>query len=151
MSDIATAWAWTVAGSWHSFLSISLLSWDPHTFTQWFSFILFCCHQNALVFRNHFVVVLLSFLLLNFIDKLLLRKYRYHLDLCKNVFGEGVYPDVEITNIYYGGTRIAGMLIYWYFSNSIVVWWLGVLWVVSLISKLQTILLFLVILFAILQ
>ncbi|KAG6518810.1 hypothetical protein ZIOFF_022291 [Zingiber officinale] len=33
---------------------------------------------------------------------------RYHLDLCKNVFGEGVYPDVEITNIYYGGTRIAG-------------------------------------------
>ncbi|XP_074588139.1 putative serine protease EDA2 isoform X2 [Curcuma longa] len=33
---------------------------------------------------------------------------RYHLDLCKNVFGEGVYPDVEMTNIYYGGTRIAG-------------------------------------------
>ncbi|KAL5706599.1 putative serine protease eda2 [Ranunculus cassubicifolius] len=33
---------------------------------------------------------------------------RYHLDLCKNVFGEGVYPDVDMTNIYYGGTRIAG-------------------------------------------
>ncbi|CAL9156152.1 unnamed protein product, partial [Musa hybrid cultivar] len=33
---------------------------------------------------------------------------RYHLDLCKNIFGEGVYPDVEMTNIYYGGTRIAG-------------------------------------------
>lgn len=33
---------------------------------------------------------------------------RYHLDLCKNVFGEGVYPDVSITNIYYGGTGIAG-------------------------------------------
>ncbi|WOL07568.1 putative serine protease EDA2 [Canna indica] len=32
----------------------------------------------------------------------------YNLDLCKNVFGEGVYPDVEMTNIYYGGTRIAG-------------------------------------------
>lgn len=32
----------------------------------------------------------------------------YHLDLCKNVFGEGVYPDVDATNIYYGGTKIAG-------------------------------------------
>ncbi|CAL1361198.1 unnamed protein product [Linum trigynum] len=33
---------------------------------------------------------------------------RYHLDLCKNVFGEGVYPEVDMTNIYYGGTKIAG-------------------------------------------
>ncbi|KAL6959975.1 putative serine protease eda2, variant 2 [Sarracenia purpurea var. burkii] len=33
---------------------------------------------------------------------------RYHLDLCKNVFGEGIYPDVDGTNIYYGGTKIAG-------------------------------------------
>ncbi|XP_006425539.2 probable serine protease EDA2 isoform X1 [Citrus clementina] len=33
---------------------------------------------------------------------------RYHLDLCKNVFGEGIYPDVDSTNIYYGGTKIAG-------------------------------------------
>ncbi|KAF0928791.1 hypothetical protein E2562_010667 [Oryza meyeriana var. granulata] len=33
---------------------------------------------------------------------------RYHLDLCTNVFGEGVYPDVFMTNLYYGGTRIAG-------------------------------------------
>lgn len=33
---------------------------------------------------------------------------RYHLDLCKNVFGEGIYPEVDATNIYYGGTRIAG-------------------------------------------
>ncbi|KAH9662855.1 prolyl carboxypeptidase like protein [Citrus sinensis] len=32
----------------------------------------------------------------------------YHLDLCKNVFGEGIYPDVDSTNIYYGGTKIAG-------------------------------------------
>ncbi|GJN19867.1 hypothetical protein PR202_gb07181 [Eleusine coracana subsp. coracana] len=32
----------------------------------------------------------------------------YHLDLCRNVFGEGVYPDVFMTNLYYGGTRIAG-------------------------------------------
>jgi hypothetical protein len=31
----------------------------------------------------------------------------YHLDLCRNVFGEGVYPDVFMTNLYYGGTRIA--------------------------------------------
>ncbi|MBA0770062.1 hypothetical protein Gotri_018740 [Gossypium trilobum] len=33
---------------------------------------------------------------------------RYHLDLCKNVFGEGIYPEVDVTNIYYGGTNIAG-------------------------------------------
>ncbi|KAL3630183.1 putative serine protease eda2 [Castilleja foliolosa] len=33
---------------------------------------------------------------------------RYHLDLCKNVFGEGTSPDVTATNIYYGGLRIAG-------------------------------------------
>ncbi|XP_072989197.1 probable serine protease EDA2 isoform X1 [Typha latifolia] len=33
---------------------------------------------------------------------------RYHLDLCRNIFGEGIYPDVDMTNIYYGGTRIAG-------------------------------------------
>ncbi|CAD6205547.1 unnamed protein product [Miscanthus lutarioriparius] len=32
---------------------------------------------------------------------------KYHLDLCRNVFGEGVYPDVFMTNLYYGGTRIA--------------------------------------------
>nr|GEV86423.1 probable serine protease EDA2 [Tanacetum cinerariifolium] len=33
---------------------------------------------------------------------------RYHLDLCKNVFGEGIYPLVNSTNLYYGGTDIAG-------------------------------------------
>ncbi|TKY55875.1 serine protease EDA2 [Spatholobus suberectus] len=33
---------------------------------------------------------------------------KYHLDLCKNVFGEGVFPDVDATNLYYGGTKIAG-------------------------------------------
>lgn len=33
---------------------------------------------------------------------------KYHLDLCKNVFGDGVYPEVEATNLYYGGTKIAG-------------------------------------------
>lgn len=33
---------------------------------------------------------------------------KYHLDLCKNVFGQGIYPDVEATNLYYGGTKIAG-------------------------------------------
>ncbi|XP_022741136.1 probable serine protease EDA2 [Durio zibethinus] len=32
----------------------------------------------------------------------------YHLDLCKSVFGEGIYPEVDVTNIYYGGTKIAG-------------------------------------------
>ena len=34
---------------------------------------------------------------------------RYHLDLCKKVFGEGIYPEVDKTNIYYGGTNIAGL------------------------------------------
>lgn len=33
---------------------------------------------------------------------------KYHLDLCKNVFGDGVFPDVDATNLYYGGTKIAG-------------------------------------------
>ncbi|KAJ8443628.1 hypothetical protein Cgig2_019610 [Carnegiea gigantea] len=33
---------------------------------------------------------------------------KYHLDLCKNVFGDGVYPEVDSTNLYYGGTKIAG-------------------------------------------
>uniref|UniRef100_A0A0D6R3K5 Serine carboxypeptidase S28 family protein n=1 Tax=Araucaria cunninghamii TaxID=56994 RepID=A0A0D6R3K5_ARACU len=33
---------------------------------------------------------------------------KYHLDLCKNVFGKGIYPDVDTTNLYYGGTSIAG-------------------------------------------
>ncbi|KXG38194.1 probable serine protease EDA2 [Sorghum bicolor] len=32
---------------------------------------------------------------------------KYHLDLCRYVFGEGVYPDVFMTNLYYGGTGIA--------------------------------------------
>ncbi|KAG0462174.1 hypothetical protein HPP92_020650 [Vanilla planifolia] len=32
----------------------------------------------------------------------------YHLELCRNIFGEGIYPEVDMTNIYYGGTRIAG-------------------------------------------
>ncbi|XP_073062090.1 probable serine protease EDA2 isoform X2 [Primulina eburnea] len=33
---------------------------------------------------------------------------RYHLDLCKNVFEESIYPDVSATNLCYGGTRIGG-------------------------------------------
>ncbi|CAH9087127.1 unnamed protein product [Cuscuta epithymum] len=32
----------------------------------------------------------------------------YHLNLCENVFGKGIYPDVDGTNLYYGGTKIAG-------------------------------------------
>nr|VDC73740.1 unnamed protein product [Brassica rapa] len=31
----------------------------------------------------------------------------YHLDLCKSLFGKGVYPEVDATNLYYGGDRIA--------------------------------------------
>uniref|UniRef100_M4D5B2 Serine carboxypeptidase S28 family protein n=1 Tax=Brassica campestris TaxID=3711 RepID=M4D5B2_BRACM len=30
----------------------------------------------------------------------------YHLDLCKSLFGKGVYPEVDATNLYYGGDRI---------------------------------------------
>ena len=33
--------------------------------------------------------------------------YRYHLDLCKSLFGKGVYPEVDATNLYYGGDKIA--------------------------------------------
>lgn len=33
---------------------------------------------------------------------------KYHLDLCQNVFGKSIYPDVFMTNLYYGGTKIAG-------------------------------------------
>ncbi|KAM1047763.1 hypothetical protein ACFX1X_027301 [Malus domestica] len=33
---------------------------------------------------------------------------KYHEDLCKKVFGDGIYPDVLATNLYYGGTKIAG-------------------------------------------
>jgi hypothetical protein len=32
------------------------------------------------------------------------------LDLCKNVFGDGVFPDIDATNLYYGGTKIAGLV-----------------------------------------
>ncbi|XP_033134324.1 probable serine protease EDA2 [Brassica rapa] len=31
----------------------------------------------------------------------------YHLDLCKSLFGKGTYPDVDATNMYYGGHKIA--------------------------------------------
>ncbi|PNX72402.1 putative serine protease EDA2-like protein, partial [Trifolium pratense] len=34
---------------------------------------------------------------------------KYHLDLCKNVFGDGIFPVVDATNLYYGGTKIAGL------------------------------------------
>ncbi|KAL3679328.1 hypothetical protein R1sor_022284 [Riccia sorocarpa] len=33
---------------------------------------------------------------------------KYHLDLCANVFGAGTYPEVDLTNLYYGGTGIYG-------------------------------------------
>lgn len=43
-----------------------------------------------------------------FSDGMMLWCCSYHLDLCKNVFGPGIYPDVAATNLYYGGTKIAG-------------------------------------------
>ncbi|KAJ8764228.1 hypothetical protein K2173_005968 [Erythroxylum novogranatense] len=32
---------------------------------------------------------------------------RYHLDLCKNVFGVDIHPQVDVTNVYYGATKVA--------------------------------------------
>ncbi|KAH7282850.1 hypothetical protein KP509_35G050000 [Ceratopteris richardii] len=40
---------------------------------------------------------------------------KYHLDLCTNVFQNGMYPAVDTTNIYYGGVRITGSKIF--FTN----------------------------------
>ncbi|MCO5572592.1 hypothetical protein L7F22_026348 [Adiantum nelumboides] len=40
---------------------------------------------------------------------------KYHLDLCSNVFDKGMYPEVDITNMYYGGKGIAGSKIF--FTN----------------------------------
>eukprot|EP00250_Pteridium_aquilinum_P005575 c15647_g1_i1 orf=140-1612(+) len=40
---------------------------------------------------------------------------KYHLDLCSNVFQPGTYPEVNITNMYYGGSGIAGTKIF--FTN----------------------------------
>ena len=37
---------------------------------------------------------------------------RYHLDLCANVFGNETYPEVDITNLYYGGSGITGMTLF---------------------------------------
>lgn len=31
----------------------------------------------------------------------------YHLDVCKSLFGKGVYPEVDATNLYFGGDKIA--------------------------------------------
>ncbi|CAM6112925.1 unnamed protein product [Calypogeia fissa] len=33
---------------------------------------------------------------------------QWHLDLCENIFGKGVYPETDLTNLYYGGTAIYG-------------------------------------------
>ncbi|CAL9752562.1 unnamed protein product [Musa acuminata subsp. burmannicoides] len=33
---------------------------------------------------------------------------RYNLDFCKDIFGEGVYPDSDMANTYYGGRKFAG-------------------------------------------
>ena len=68
---------------------------------------------------------------------------RYHLDLCRYVFGEGVYPDVFMTNLYYGGTGIAGsslpsfdcLLCVWHQSDHEKLFWLSNLLVISLIIR----------------
>lgn len=40
---------------------------------------------------------------------------KYHLDLCANVFGNGTYPEVDITNLCYGGSGIRATNIF--FTN----------------------------------
>ncbi|CAJ1942415.1 unnamed protein product [Sphenostylis stenocarpa] len=52
--------------------------------------------------RSKFLILALRFTSFS-IDRIL-----YHLDLCENVFGKGTFPDVDATNLYYGGTKIAG-------------------------------------------
>lgn len=39
----------------------------------------------------------------------------YYLDLCNYTFGKGTSPSVDVTNLYYGGSRIAGSRIF--FTN----------------------------------
>lgn len=35
---------------------------------------------------------------------------RYYFDLCVNVFGNGIYLEVDIINFYYGGFGIIGIV-----------------------------------------
>lgn len=53
---------------------------------------------------------------INYMTNCLIYRDRYHLDLCKNVFGEGIYPKVDATNLYYGGTKIAGKKYHLFYS-----------------------------------
>ncbi|KAJ9564393.1 hypothetical protein OSB04_000359 [Centaurea solstitialis] len=59
--------------------------------------------RSSKIDLGHVPTTRLDFIYVHLIDLRL-----YHLDLCKNVFGEGVYPVVDATNLYYGGTDIAG-------------------------------------------
>ena len=73
----------------------------------------FTLHAPLLTGFYHYYTILCSWLFF-FIMLLICTKWglihcRYHLDLCKNVFGEGIFPDVDATNLYYGGTKIAGL------------------------------------------
>jgi len=64
-------------------------------------------------FCHHYTFDVCSYWIFFFIMLLICTKWsliqcRYHLDLCENVFGKGTFPDVDATNLYYGGTKIAG-------------------------------------------
>jgi dolichyl-phosphate-mannose--protein O-mannosyl transferase len=78
-----------VVSVFFSFLKKSYLSLSTRIF----------CDFNVIAFLNLVFICILVFAIVS----------RYHLDLCRNVFGEGVFPDVFMTNLYYGGTGIAGM------------------------------------------
>ncbi|KAE9450324.1 hypothetical protein C3L33_17766, partial [Rhododendron williamsianum] len=71
------------------------------------------CLVEPLVPTPYYLVLPSGFHVCSYINQLICM-CRYHLDLCKNVFGEGIYPDVDGTNIYYGGKRIAGLNVYPY-------------------------------------
>lgn len=92
-------------------MSVSTMTtWKLFLFFLFFFFFLGRKSYLSLSTRISCVFSVIAFLNLVFICVLVFAIVsRYHLDLCRNVFGEGVYPDVFMTNLYYGGTGIAGL------------------------------------------
>ncbi len=72
-----------------------------------------CSSKDGLIFVLSICgpsLIIVSILSINGVELLTCKWVicRYHLDLCANIFGEGTYPEVEITNLYYGGSGIKG-------------------------------------------
>jgi len=66
-------------------------------------------HYSLYILLMFVVIGFFFFIMLLICTKWFLIHCRYHLDLCENVFGKGTFPDVDATNLYYGGTKIAGI------------------------------------------